>query len=163
MSSNRIQRDWSPLVIVGAPRTGTNLLRDLLTQLPGYGTWPCDEINYIWRHGNATHPRQPVHRFDQSATHRVSTGCHLRLHRTSKDSHHPWLHVTSRSHGTARQHPPPAFPARTDSPLLLPFTQLGRAIRIQALHPGCSLRRQGTLLPEQLSGSDLRPELTDLT
>jgi len=53
---DRMQRDWSPLVIVGAPRTGTNLLRDLLTQLPGYGTWPCDEINYIWRHGNATHP-----------------------------------------------------------------------------------------------------------
>ncbi len=28
------------------------MLRDILTQLPDFGTWPCDEINYIWRHGN---------------------------------------------------------------------------------------------------------------
>jgi hypothetical protein len=28
------------------------MLRDVLTTLPGFGTWPCDEINYIWRHGN---------------------------------------------------------------------------------------------------------------
>ncbi|MCB2222662.1 MAG: sulfotransferase [Actinobacteria bacterium] len=45
-----------PVVIVGAPRSGTNMLRDLLTAFPGHGTWPCDEINPIWRHGNTTHP-----------------------------------------------------------------------------------------------------------
>ena len=28
------------------------MLRDLLAQLPEFSTWPCDEINYIWRHGN---------------------------------------------------------------------------------------------------------------
>ena len=28
------------------------MLRDVLTSLPGVATWPCDEINYIWRHGN---------------------------------------------------------------------------------------------------------------
>ena len=28
------------------------MLRDVLVQVPGFGTWPCDEINYIWRHGN---------------------------------------------------------------------------------------------------------------
>ena len=43
---------YQPIVIIGAARSGTNMLRDLLTQLPGVGTWPCDEINYIWRHGN---------------------------------------------------------------------------------------------------------------
>ncbi len=43
---------YDPVIIIGAPRSGTNMLRDLLTQLPGCGTWPCDEINYIWRHGN---------------------------------------------------------------------------------------------------------------
>lgn len=32
------------------------MLRDIMTRLPGYGTWPCDEINYIWRHGNTRHP-----------------------------------------------------------------------------------------------------------
>lgn len=41
-----------PLIIIGAPRSGTNMLRDAITSLPGFGTWPCDEINYIWRHGN---------------------------------------------------------------------------------------------------------------
>ena len=41
-----------PLVIIGAGRSGTNMLRDVLTRLQGVDTWPCDEINYIWRHGN---------------------------------------------------------------------------------------------------------------
>ena len=43
---------YDKLIIVGAPRSGTNMLRDMLAKLPGVGTWPCDEINYIWRHGN---------------------------------------------------------------------------------------------------------------
>jgi hypothetical protein len=47
---------YSPVVIIGAPRSGTNLLRDVLTSLPGLATWPCDEINYIWRHGNVRYP-----------------------------------------------------------------------------------------------------------
>ena len=45
-----------PVVIIGAPRSGTNMLRDVLCRLPGYTTWPCDEINYIWRHGNVRFP-----------------------------------------------------------------------------------------------------------
>jgi len=44
--------NFTPLIIVGAPRSGTNMLRDVLCQLDGINTWPCDEINYIWRHGN---------------------------------------------------------------------------------------------------------------
>lgn len=40
------------VIIIGAPRSGTNMLRDVLTSLPGFTTWPCDEINLIWRHGN---------------------------------------------------------------------------------------------------------------
>ena len=43
---------YSSIVIIGAPRSGTNMLRDMLVQLPGVGTWPCDEINCIWKHGN---------------------------------------------------------------------------------------------------------------
>jgi len=50
MTNNR------PIVIIGAPRSGTNLLRDMLVKLSGVGTWPCDEINYIWRHGNIRFP-----------------------------------------------------------------------------------------------------------
>ena len=47
---------FQPVIIIGATRSGTNMLRDLLTALPGFGTWPCDEINLIWRHGNIKHP-----------------------------------------------------------------------------------------------------------
>ena len=43
---------FTPLIIIGAGRSGTNALRDVLTKLPGFATWPCDEINPIWRHGN---------------------------------------------------------------------------------------------------------------
>ena len=43
------------VIIIGAPRSGTNLLRDTLCKLPNLTTWPCDEINYIWRYGNLLH------------------------------------------------------------------------------------------------------------
>lgn len=45
-----------PVIIIGAGRSGTNMLRDLLCSLPQFVTWPCDEINYIWRHGNRDEP-----------------------------------------------------------------------------------------------------------
>ncbi len=45
-----------PIIIIGAGRSGTNILRDVLVQLPGLQTWPCDEINYIWRHGHRSFP-----------------------------------------------------------------------------------------------------------
>lgn len=44
------------VIIIGAPRSGTNMLRDVLTALPGFGTWGCDEINLVWRHGNRDFP-----------------------------------------------------------------------------------------------------------
>lgn len=44
--------DAKPLIIIGAGRSGTNMLRDVLTSIDGIATWPCDEINYIWRYGN---------------------------------------------------------------------------------------------------------------
>lgn len=63
---NTKEQAFQPVVIIGAGRSGTNMLRDVLTQLPGFGTWPCDEINYIWRHGNT---RFPTDEFDpQQAT-----------------------------------------------------------------------------------------------
>ncbi len=48
--------DSIKVVVIGAPRSGTNMLRDVICRLPGFATWPCDEINYIWRHGNARWP-----------------------------------------------------------------------------------------------------------
>jgi len=46
------ESNYQPVVILGAGCSGTNMLRDVLCRFPNYGTWPCDEINYIWRHGN---------------------------------------------------------------------------------------------------------------
>lgn len=46
--------NYQSIIIIGAPRSGTNMLRDILCEFKGVGTWPCDEINYIWRHGNIT-------------------------------------------------------------------------------------------------------------
>jgi hypothetical protein len=46
---------FQPIVIIGAGRSGTNVLRDCLVRLDGFATWPCDEINPIWRHGNLGH------------------------------------------------------------------------------------------------------------
>lgn len=52
---------FRPLIIIGAGRSGTNILRDALCALPGFATWPCDEINPIMRHGNIGMPHD---RFD---------------------------------------------------------------------------------------------------
>ena len=51
---------FTPVVIVGAGRSGTNALRDMLTRLPDFATWDCDEINPIWRHGNLSWPNDEI-------------------------------------------------------------------------------------------------------
>ncbi|WP_417809966.1 sulfotransferase family protein [Thioclava sp.] len=51
---------FTPLIIIGAGRSGTNALRDALTRLPSFATWPCDEINPIWRHGNLDWPNDEI-------------------------------------------------------------------------------------------------------
>ena len=52
MKENNRKLNIENIIIIGAPRSGTNLLRNLLTAQDKFGTWPCDEINYIWRHHN---------------------------------------------------------------------------------------------------------------
>ncbi len=44
-------REASPIVIIGAARSGTKFLRDLLVTDPGFSCVPYD-VNYIWRIGN---------------------------------------------------------------------------------------------------------------
>lgn len=51
---------YQPVIIVGAPRSGTNMLRDVLCSIEGIDTWPCDEINYIWRHDNVRWPSDEI-------------------------------------------------------------------------------------------------------
>ena len=52
--------EFTPVVILGAARSGTNVLRDTLTKMEEFGTWPCDEINPIWRHGNLFWPDDQI-------------------------------------------------------------------------------------------------------
>ena len=47
-----LRNNFNPIFIIGAPRSGTNILRDTLSSLKNVGTWDCDEIPYIWRYGN---------------------------------------------------------------------------------------------------------------
>jgi hypothetical protein len=56
MNNNVNAFAFTPIIVIGAPRSGTNMLRDALTRCDGAATWPCDEINAIWRHYNARHP-----------------------------------------------------------------------------------------------------------
>lgn len=58
-----------PIIIIGAGRSGTNILRDILCTVTGLATWPCDEINYIWRHGNRSYPTDELEK--KHATPRV--------------------------------------------------------------------------------------------
>ena len=55
---------FQPVVIIGAARSGTNMLRDALCSLDGVDTWPCDEINPIWRHGNLSIAHDAFQRSD---------------------------------------------------------------------------------------------------
>lgn len=44
--------DCQPVLIIGAARSGTKFLRDILSQAPAVATVPYD-VNYVWRYGNA--------------------------------------------------------------------------------------------------------------
>jgi hypothetical protein len=43
----------NPIIIISVFRSGSNLIKEILCQLPGFGGWPAESINFIWRHGNA--------------------------------------------------------------------------------------------------------------
>ena len=53
-------KEYNTVIIIGAPRSGTNILRDTLCYHQSVATWPCDEINYIWKHGNLFYPSDAV-------------------------------------------------------------------------------------------------------
>jgi hypothetical protein len=89
--------DYLPLIIIGAARSGTNILRDTLTRARGWETWPCDEINAIWRHGNldresdvlsAGDARPEVARFIRGAFDRMAgrTGADVIVEKTCASS-----------------------------------------------------------------------------
>lgn len=59
--------DFTPVIVIGAGRSGTNVLRDTLCRLPDFATWDCDEINPIWRHGNLSISHDELRPRDASA------------------------------------------------------------------------------------------------
>ena len=75
------------IIIVGAPRSGTNMLRDVLTNLPGMATWPCDEINLMWKHHHRDIPSDEL--TPKQATPEVRTYIRKRFERISRkfDAH----------------------------------------------------------------------------
>ena len=96
--------NYLPVIIIGAGRSGTNMLRDILTQLPGFGTWPCDEINYVWRHGNV---REPT---DELAPH-LATDSVQRFVRCAFDrlaARRGWTHVVEKTCANSLRVGPPA-------------------------------------------------------
>lgn len=48
-----------PVIIIGAARSGTKLLRDLLAESPGAKAVPFD-VNYVWRTGNERVPHDAL-------------------------------------------------------------------------------------------------------
>jgi hypothetical protein len=64
---------FQPVIIIGAARSGTNMLRDALTRLDGVATWPCDEINAIWRYHHCAFPSDelPAHEATSDVRHYV--------------------------------------------------------------------------------------------
>jgi|TARA_B110000483_G_scaffold23312_1_gene27190 hypothetical protein len=45
-------KEIQPIIIIGSPRSGTNLLRNTLVQFNKVCTWPFDEINFMWMKGH---------------------------------------------------------------------------------------------------------------
>ncbi len=52
--------EYTPVIIIGSGRSGTNMLRDIITSIDGFETWGCDEINPIWRYGNRDFPTDEI-------------------------------------------------------------------------------------------------------
>ncbi len=52
--------EYIPIIIIGPGRSGTNMLRDIITSMDGFETWDCDEINPIWRYGNRDYPTDEI-------------------------------------------------------------------------------------------------------
>jgi len=44
-----------PVILFGAPRSGTQMYRDMISSHPEIVTWPFNEMNYMWRYGNRDH------------------------------------------------------------------------------------------------------------
>lgn len=60
--------DYQPVLIIGAARSGTKFLRDILSRTAGVATVPYD-VNYVWRYGNSERADDELS--EEDATERV--------------------------------------------------------------------------------------------
>lgn len=51
--------EMRPVIIIGAPRSGTKMLRGIFASHPDVAVFPS-EIDYIWRYGNEKHPNDQL-------------------------------------------------------------------------------------------------------
>jgi hypothetical protein len=49
-----------PVVLFGAPRSGTQMYRDMICSHPQIATWPYNEMTYMWRYGNRSYPTDEI-------------------------------------------------------------------------------------------------------
>ena len=71
-----------PIIVIAAGRSGSNMMRDAIANHPEVVTWPCDEINYIWRYGNAHFSTDELH--PEHATPGVKSYIRAKFERISK-------------------------------------------------------------------------------
>jgi hypothetical protein len=62
------------------------MLRDAVSALAGFTTWPCDEVNYLWRHGNLRTPHDEL--APEQATPRIRRYVSRRFARRSRRGEH---------------------------------------------------------------------------
>lgn len=83
-------RDFKPLIVIGAARSGTKLLRDVVAKHPEINKVPYD-VNYIWRLGNhgIRHdellPQQCTPKIKSKIRHQLEkyhTGCPVLIEKT---------------------------------------------------------------------------------
>lgn len=74
--------NFTPVIIIGSGRSGTNMLRDIITNIDGFETWDCDEINPIWRFGNRNFPTDVLK--PEQVTDRVKNYIRKRFNRIHK-------------------------------------------------------------------------------
>jgi len=58
--------DSTPIILLGAARSGTKFLRDVIGEDPAVACVPYD-ISYVWRYGNEAHPDDALTREDVHA------------------------------------------------------------------------------------------------
>jgi hypothetical protein len=108
-SDNQRKDRRPPVIILGAARSGTKLLRGLIAATGCYAEVPYD-VNYIWRYGNEACPHDAL--LASHATDRVRKFIRLRLRRLAAN------------HNTLNDGPPESFVEKSVSNVLrLPFVR----------------------------------------